>query len=91
MKLGKVIGTIVSTQKVESLTGEKLLLVQPLDENRKEINIPIAVCDTVQAGIGDIVIYESGREAAMTLYNKFNPSDAATMGVVDRIDLGEEK
>lgn len=87
MKLGKVIGTVVSTQKVESLEGSKLLLVQPLDENQKECGSPIAACDTVQAGVGDIVIYEGGREAALAMENWYNPSDAAIMGIVDRTDL----
>ena len=58
MKLGKVIGTVVSTQKVESFEGVKLLLVQPLDENYAEKGEPLAACDTVQAGVGDIVLYE---------------------------------
>ena len=35
MKLGKVIGRVVSTIKVESFEGLKLLLVQPVDENLK--------------------------------------------------------
>lgn len=83
MKLGKVIGTVVSTHKVESFEGVKLLLVQPIDENYKEIGEPLAACDTVQAGPGDIVIFEGGREAALTLDNWFNPSDAAIMGIVD--------
>ncbi|GAI38748.1 unnamed protein product, partial [marine sediment metagenome] len=32
MKLGKVIGNVVCTQKVDSFQGIKLLLVQPLNE-----------------------------------------------------------
>jgi ethanolamine utilization protein EutN len=87
MKLGKVIGTVVSTQKVESFEGVKLLLVQPLDENYDEKGGPLAACDTVQAGVGDIVLYEGGREAALTLENWYNPSDAAVMAIVDSTNL----
>lgn len=89
MKFGKVIGTVVSTQKVESFEGVKILLVQPLDENYKENGDPIAACDCVQAGTGDIVIYEGGREAALALYNWYNPSDATVMGIVDRTDIDQ--
>ena len=87
MKLGKVIGTVVSTQKVDSFEGVKLLLVQPLDENYGEKGEPLAACDTVQAGVGDTVLFEGGREAALALENWYNPSDAAIMGIVDRTDV----
>jgi ethanolamine utilization protein EutN len=91
MKLGRVIGTVVSTRKVDSFEGVKLLLVQPLDENYKENGSPLAACDVVQAGPGDIVMFEGGREAALALENWFNPSDATIMGIVDHTDVeGEE-
>jgi ethanolamine utilization protein EutN len=89
MKLGKVIGTVVSTRKVESFEGMKLLLVQPLDEQYQEAGEPLAACDTVQAGPGDIVLYEGGREAALAVENWYNPSDAAIMGIVDSVNVEE--
>lgn len=89
MKLGKVIGNVVCTQKVDSFQGIKLLLVQPLDENLKQIGDPVVACDTVQAGINDIVFYEGGREAALGLQNWFNPSDLTIMGIVDQVNIGE--
>ena len=89
MKLGRVIGNVVCTQKVESFEGVKLLLVQPLNEKREEIGEPIVACDTVQAGVNDVVFYEGGREAALGLENWFNPSDATIMGIVDSINIEE--
>jgi len=89
MKLGRVIGNVVCTQKVDSLEGIKLLLVQPLDEQYKEIGDPVVACDTVQAGTDDIVFYEGGREAALGLQNWFNPSDATIMGIVDHLQIEE--
>ena len=89
MKLGKVIGNVVCTQKVESFQGIKLLLVQPLNENLEEIGDPVVACDTVQAGMNDIVFYEGGREAALGLENWFNPSDLTIMGIVDQVNIGE--
>ena len=87
MLLGRVIGTVVSTRKVESWEGVKLLLVQPLTEKLEESGEPLVACDTVQAGQGDVVFYEGGREAALGLKDWFNPSDATIMGIVDRVDL----
>ena len=87
MLLGKVIGTVVCTRKVESFEGIKLLLVQPLTEELEEVGDAVVACDTVQAGEGDVVFYEGGREAALGLKNWFNPSDATIMGIVDRVDV----
>jgi ethanolamine utilization protein EutN len=87
MKLGKVIGSVVSTQKTESFEGVKLLLVQPLDEYLQESGEALVACDTVQAGYDDVVLFEGGREAALALYNWYNPSDATIMAIVDRVDL----
>jgi ethanolamine utilization protein EutN len=89
MLLGRVIGTVVCTRKVESWEGVKLLLVQPLTEELRETGDPLVACDTVQAGQGDVVFYEGGREAALGLKDWFNPSDATIMGIVDRVDLTE--
>ncbi|NQT60185.1 MAG: EutN/CcmL family microcompartment protein [Bacteroidetes bacterium] len=86
MKIGRVTGTVVSTRKLESLEGIKLLLVQPLDDSMQNSGNPIVACDTVQAGKGDLVIYEGGREAALALDNWFNPSDAAVIGIIDQIN-----
>jgi ethanolamine utilization protein EutN len=87
MKLGLVIGTVVCTQKVGSFEGVKLLLVQPLNEKLEKGGDPLVACDTVQAGEGDLVFYEGGREAALGLENWFNPSDATIMGIVDEVSL----
>ena len=86
MKIGRVTGTVVSTMKLESLEGVKLLLLQPLDDDMQNTGNPIVACDTVQAGSGDLVIYEGGREAALTLDNWYNPADAAVIGIIDQID-----
>ncbi len=89
MKLGKVIGRVVCTAKMETFEGVKLLLMQPIDENLNNTGAPIVACDTVQAGEGDIVFYESSKEAAKALDNWFNPADAAIIGIVDQINKEE--
>jgi len=86
MKLGKIIGSVMCTAKDPALEGVKLLLLQPVDEAGKAYGEAIIACDTVQAGPGDLVLWEGGREAAMSLPNPFNPADAAVMGIVDRVD-----
>lgn len=91
MKLGKVIGNVVCSQKVESLKGVKLLLIQPINEDYQNVGEPLVACDTVQAGLNDIVFFEGGREAALGLKNWFNPSDSTIMGIVDQINADANK
>jgi len=86
MKLGRIIGSVMCTAKDPALEGVKLLLLQPVDEVGKSYGEAIIACDTVQAGPGDLVLWEGGREAALALTNWFNTSDATVMAIVDRVD-----
>ncbi len=90
MILGKVIGRVVATQKYQGLEGQKLLIVQPMDEHRKDRGTPVVAVDTVMAGLGDPVYMVLSREAALALEPWFVPVDHAIVGIVDSIDLMEE-
>ena len=87
MKLGKVIGRVVSTKKVVAFEGLKLLLVQPVDEVLVPYGDPIVAVDTIQSNTGQIIYYEVSKEASMILENTMNPCDAAIVGIVDVINL----
>ncbi len=89
MKNGIVVGTVVTTHKVDSFEGVKLVLVQPVDDSLQPTGVPLVACDQLQSGPGDQVLYETGREAALVLKNWFNPSDATVTAIVDRWDVGE--
>ncbi|MDP8236729.1 MAG: EutN/CcmL family microcompartment protein [Candidatus Erginobacter occultus] len=91
MNLGRVIGTVISSRKVESLDGVKLLIVQPLDENLKDSGGPVVACDSQQAGPGQVVTFIGGREASLPLPNPFNPSDATVTSIVDEVSVGNSK
>mgnify|MGYP001122394895 CR=1 FL=1 len=88
MKLGKIIGTVISSTKLSCLERRKLLLLQPIDEQYRTIGKPIVAVDTVQAGEGNIVYFEGGKEAAQALGDWFNPCDASVIAIVDHIDTG---
>ena len=88
MKLGRVIGRVVSTKKHPTLEGLKLLLVQPVDENGKDSGAALVAFDTVRAGVGDRVFFEGGKEAAQANPNGwFTPADAAIIGIVDSVHV----
>ncbi len=87
MLLGQVVGTVVSTKKTESLIGLKLLLVQNLDITGKLAKGYHVAADSVQAGLGDVVIYSTGSAARQTDITTERPVDAVVMGIVDTWDV----
>lgn len=87
MRIAKVIGTVTSTVKNETLWGAKLLLVQPLNLKQQPTGRASVAVDTVDAGVGDIVIIvEEGRVARERL-GSASPVRTMIVGVVDRVDI----
>lgn len=87
MKLAKVIGTVVATQKHESINGSKILMIQPLDGKLAPVGGAVAAIDTVQAGVGDLVYFTLARESTLALPEPFAPVDAAITGIVDQVNV----
>jgi ethanolamine utilization protein EutN len=86
MKFGRVIGTVVSTRKVEGLDGVKFLVVQGLDKERRPTGkAEIAADATAQAGPGELVFMVASREGAQALREVFVPVDLAITGIIDDI------
>ena len=88
MKFGRVIGTVVATRKYEGLEGIKFLIVQPLDEERKQpAGRPVIAADaTQQAGPGMLVFMVASREGAQAMPKVFVPVDLAITGIVDQVE-----
>lgn len=82
MLSGRVTGTIVSTRKVESLVGSKLLEVR-LYRDGAETNDYLIAIDTVGAGIGERVLITTGSGARLALDRKDTPTDAVIVGIID--------
>ena len=90
MQLGKIVGTVVATQKDSKLEGLKLHIVKSLDLDLNEKpNIVVAV-DSVGAGIGEIVLYCSGSSARQTDFTNNKPVDTTIMAIVDQLSVSGE-
>lgn len=90
MQLGRVIGTLVSTQKHHKLDGAKLLLVQPVGPDDTPRGAPVLTIDSVGAGVGErVLIVIEGKAAGQALRRTAAPVDAAIIGIVDRVTLDE--
>jgi ethanolamine utilization protein EutN len=91
MQIGRVIGTVVATQKQHKLAGAKLLLVQPLTLAGDPRGVPILTIDSVGAGVGErVLIVIEGRAAGDALRRKAAPVDAAIIGIIDTVTLTPE-
>jgi len=91
MQLGRVVGTVVATQKHSTLEGAKLLLVQPLGLDDAPRGVPLLTIDSVGAGVGEkVLVVIEGRAAGEALGRKAAPVDAAIIGIVDRVDIYED-
>ena len=86
MKLGKVIGNVVTVREVATYRGCRLLVVQEIDEKGKDIAEPLVAVDTVDAGIGSRVFFVTAREAAMAMPGRNIPADAAIVGIVEGVE-----
>ncbi len=96
MFIAKVTGSVVATQKVGSMTGHKLLVVEPyrLEEKKRDSLVTtgrtfIAV-DTLGSGEGDYVLVCQGSSARLTPETKELPIDAVVIGIVDSVHIEKQ-
>ena len=57
----------------------------PLDETLRPTGKPLVAADATQAGLGEIVYLEDGREGSYALPTTFVPVDAGVVGHVDDV------
>ena len=85
MELARVVATIVCSAKYPGLEGVKLLLVQPVDPLLQPVGEALVVADRFSSGIGQVVWWVGGREAALTLKETFVPVDAGVVAIADQV------
>lgn len=87
MLIAKVIGTTVASIKDQKLEGRKLLICREADETGKVTGKPYVAVDTVDAGIGDLVLTAHGSSGRQTYLTKDSPVDAVIMAVIDSLQV----
>jgi ethanolamine utilization protein EutN len=93
MFVAKVTGSVVSTQKVESMTGQKLLVVEPYRLEPKDRSSLVTTgrtfiaVDALGAGVGDYVLITQGSSARFTPETSKLPIDCVIIGIVDTVSL----
>jgi ethanolamine utilization protein EutN/carbon dioxide concentrating mechanism protein CcmL len=87
MRLGRIVGTVVSTRKDPSLESLKLLIVENVTTTLEREGGYVVAVDSVGAGVGEVVLYASGSSARLTAVTKDRPVDAVIMAIVDSFDV----
>jgi len=87
MLIARVIGTTISTIKDEQLTGCKLLIMRQTDETGTPVGKPYVAVDTLDAGVGDLVLTAHGSGGRQTYLTKNSPVDAVIMAVIDHLEV----
>jgi ethanolamine utilization protein EutN len=93
MFVAKVTGSLVATQKVESMVGHKLLVVEPyrvdpVDRSRLvTTGRTFVAVDTLGAGVGEYVLITQGSSARMTPETKNLPIDTVIVGLIDTVHV----
>jgi len=90
MQIGRVVGTVVSTQKHRTFVGAKLLLVQPLNIDDTPRGAALLAVDGVGAGVDEkVLVVLEGRAAGEALGRKAAPVDAAIVGIIDSVTVND--
>ncbi len=93
MFVAKVTGSLVSTQKVDAMTGRKLLVIEPYRVDPKDRSRLVTTgrtlvsVDTVGAGEGEYVLVCQGSSARLTPETKNLPVDTVIIGIVDTVHV----
>src|SRR6266849_1049122 len=94
MFIGRITGSLVSTQKVESMIGQKLLVVEPLRLDEKDASSlkptgrTFITVDPLGCGEGQVVLCVQGSSARFTPETKTLPIDCTVIGIVDQVQVG---
>ena len=95
MFLARVTGSLVATQKVDTMVGHKLLIVEPFRVDAKDRKRLVTsgrtfvAVDTVGAGEGEFVLITQGSSARMTPQTKNLPIDTVIVGLIDTVHVDQ--
>lgn len=88
MLIGKVVGTVVASQKDEKIEGLKFLVLKQIDVEGREGSGYVVAADAVGAGFEEYVLYASGSSARQTVLTDKRPVDAVIMAIIDQWEVG---
>jgi microcompartment protein CcmK/EutM len=92
MKIGRVVGTVVSTIQAPVFEGRRLLLCDLLDLDSRAGGAYVIAVDAVGAGAGEVVlILDEGNSARQIVGQSPAPIRAMVVGIVDAVTVDDQK
>jgi ethanolamine utilization protein EutN len=88
VRICRVLGNITATVKHPAFAGQRLMIVQPLDEKGSDAGDSFVAIDRVQSGPGDkvIVLTEGNGVRQILKMGDVVPIRSAIVGIVDAVD-----
>lgn len=89
MLLGRIVGNVIATIKDAHYKGSKLLLVEPYDLLKRSFtDEAVLAIDTVDAGVGDIVlVVNEGSSVRAILNDPHTSAEMVIAAIVDHVNL----
>lgn len=92
MRFAFVRGTVTLSQSHPSFQGATLKLASPIrgtefDASKAEQEDAIVVWDELGAGLGDLVAFSEGAEAAQPFQPEIKPVDAYNAALIDNMNI----
>jgi microcompartment protein CcmK/EutM len=89
MILGKVVGTVVSSEVNTGISGGKYLLVEKCNQKAESKGDFLVALDLIGAGYNEVVMISESTSARETKITANKPIDAIIVGIIDLIDENE--
>lgn len=90
MKIGRVVGTVVSTVHHPVVDGRRLLLVDLLDLDLEPTGRCLIAMDVVDAGAGEtVLVLDEGTGARQVLSDPAAPIRTVIVGIVDAVSMAD--
>lgn len=86
MILGKVKGTVISTEKNINIPGAGFLLIEKCNTKGETKGDFLVALDLIGAGNNEMVMISQSTSARETPVTKDKPIDAVIVGIIDLID-----
>jgi ethanolamine utilization protein EutN len=88
MLLARVIGNVVATQKDHRYEGGRIMVVRPTNPDGSDAGDDLLALDSVDAGIGDLVVVvrEGWSASTSSTGSPGGAIDSAIIGIVDTVE-----
>jgi len=89
VKIGRVVGTVVTPVQHPAYDGRRLLAVRPLNPDGSEASDRLFIAvDRAQAGVGDrVLLMAEGSSVRAIVGDDKAPIRCAVVGVIDEIEV----